>query len=194
MAQARVWRPRGSVVGASRGFSGKLAGSLLLLAVSTGCSLAGGRGVPEVTPAAPEDDEVALALAVVERAFQAIGTPYEWGGTDANGFDCSGLIRFAYGEFGIELPRISRDQLRMGSPVDPRVGALQPGDILGFSAVVGGEATHVGLYVGDGEFIHSSTGGVRVSDLREPYWQQHFVKARRMVRMTRLPKLREELP
>ena len=53
--------------------------------------------------------------------------------------------------------------------------------LLGFSAVVGGAATHVGLYIGDGEFIHSSTTGVRVSDLRTPYWQQHFISARRMV-------------
>ena len=134
---------------------------------------------PPVLPSGREGP--ADALEVVEIAFQAIGTPYQWGGTDANGFDCSGLIRYAYGQLGIELPRISRDQLRMGSPVELQVGALQPGDVLGFSAVVGGEATHVGLYVGDGEFIHSSTRGVRVSDLREPYWQQHFMAARRMV-------------
>ncbi|MBT8397785.1 MAG: C40 family peptidase [Gemmatimonadetes bacterium] len=115
-------------------------------------------------------------------AFDAIGSPYVWGGTGANGFDCSGLIQYAYGQYGIELPRISREQLRKGSPVEVRVGALKPGDVLGFSAVVGGEATHVGLYVGDGRFIHSSSSGVRVSNLREPYWQQHLVAARRMVR------------
>jgi len=122
-----------------------------------------------------------LALSVVETAFEAIGTPYEWGGTDANGFDCSGLIQYSYGRFGIDLPRISRDQLRMGSSVELTVQALVPGDVLGFSAFVGGEATHVGLYVGDGQFIHSSNSGVRVSDIREPYWQQHFVAARRMI-------------
>jgi cell wall-associated NlpC family hydrolase len=122
-----------------------------------------------------------LALSVVETAFEAIGTPYEWGGSDANGFDCSGLIRYAYGRFGISLPRISRDQLREGSPVELRVHGLFPGDILGFSAVPGGEATHVGLFVGDGQFIHSSSRGVRVSNLRDPYWQRHFVAARRIV-------------
>jgi len=123
-----------------------------------------------------------VAIAVVEKAYEAIGTPYQWGGNGSNGFDCSGLIRYAYGQFGIELPRISRDQLAVGIPVELRVGALEPGDVLGFSAVVGGEATHVGLYVGDGQFIHSSTSGVRVSDLRQPYWQQHLTAARRMVR------------
>ena len=175
----------------------KAANLLFLTLVLTGCSTVGGApspepiprpGVPRTEPRpepeadpAPIGEEREIALAVVETAFEAIGTPYQWGGTDANGFDCSGLIRYAYGRFGIDLPRISRDQLRMGSPVELKVEALWPGDVLGFSAVVGGEATHVGLYVGDGEFIHSSTRGVRVSDLREPYWQQHFIAARRMV-------------
>lgn len=127
----------------------------------------------------PEGREIALG--VVETAFEAIGTPYEWGGNDGNGFDCSGLIRYAYGRFGIGLPRISRDQLREGTPVELRVEVLEPGDILGFSAVPGGEATHVGLFVGDGQFIHSSSSGVRVSNLRDPYWQRHFMAARRIV-------------
>jgi len=175
----------------------RFANLLLFALFLTGCTTVGSARPPEPTPRpgpAPVDTglgnareshpgagERDIALAVVETAFEAIGTPYEWGGTDANGFDCSGLIRYSYGQFGIELPRISRDQLQRGTPVERRVGVLRPGDVLGFSAVVGGAATHVGLYVGDGQFIHSSTSGVRVSDLREPYWQQHFVAARRMV-------------
>jgi len=172
--------------------------SLLLLAVClTGCSMVGAPRPPEPIPIprtpstglrsepagepSPHGEENEIAMAVVETAFEAIGTPYEWGGTDANGFDCSGLIRYAYGQFGIDLPRMSRDQLRMGSPVELKLEALRPGDVLGFSAIVGGEASHVGLYVGDGQFIHSSTQGVRVSDLREPHWQQHFIAARRVV-------------
>lgn len=118
---------------------------------------------------------------MVETAFEAIGTPYEWGGNDGNGFDCSGLIRYAYGRFGIRLPRTSGEQLREGIPIELGVSALTPGDILGFSAVAGGEPTHVGLFIGDGEFIHSSSGGVRVSNLRDPYWQRLFIAARRIV-------------
>jgi cell wall-associated NlpC family hydrolase len=143
---------------------------------------------PPATRARPSDGAVpspevaGLRAAVVETALDAIGTPYRWGGTGANGFDCSGLIQYAYGEYGIDLPRVSRDQLRMGSPVDWSTGALRPGDVLGFSAEVGGPPTHVGLYVGEGQFIHSSPRGVVVSDLREPYWQEHLMAARRMVR------------
>jgi cell wall-associated NlpC family hydrolase len=119
---------------------------------------------------------------VVETALEALGTPYQWGGTDANGFDCSGLVQYAYGQYGIALPRVSRDQLRMGSAVPLDTDALRPGDVLGFSREVGGKASHVGLYVGDGRFIHSSSTGVRVSDIGVPYWQRHLVAARRMIR------------
>jgi cell wall-associated NlpC family hydrolase len=123
-----------------------------------------------------------LAASVVETALGAMGTPYQWGGNDANGFDCSGLIRFAYRQHGIELPRISRDQLREGVPVDPEVSVLRPGDVLGFSLEPGGEASHVGLYVGGGEFIHSSTSGVRVSTFENPYWPVRFVGATRILK------------
>lgn len=136
---------------------------------------------------APEADTgnqssaVRLAAGVVDLAMESIGTPYEWGGTDANGFDCSGLIQFAYGRFGIQLPRTSSRQLGAGTPVVPIADLLRPGDILGFSGTRGGRANHVGLYVGQGRFIHSSSSGVRVSTLRTPYWQDLIVAARRIV-------------
>ena len=122
-----------------------------------------------------------IAAGVVELALGSLGTPYEWGGTDANGFDCSGLIQFSYARHGIQLPRVSSAQLRTGSPVRPSPDRLRPGDILGFAANPGGKTSHVGLYVGRGEFIHSSSRGVRVSTLGDPYWQQRLVAARRVV-------------
>ena len=117
---------------------------------------------------------------VVEIALAAIGTPYAWGGTDDNGFDCSGLIQFAYGQFGIRLPRRSTDQIRAGSAVPTAPELLRPGDVLGFSGAPSGKTSHVGLYVGEGNFIHSSTTGVRVSTLGNPYWQDRLVAARRI--------------
>ena len=166
---------------------------LLVLTALAGCSYPA--RLPPLEPAprstaeepAPVDGDSgvvpapSLADQVVELALAKIGSPYEWGGTDANGFDCSGLIQFAYGEHGIWLPRVSRDQVRSGSPVGLALELLMPGDVLGFSRGVQGETSHVGLFVGDDRFIHSSTTGVRVSNLTDPYWQARLVVARRIV-------------
>lgn len=139
----------------------------------------------EGTPRDVSTESAALARSVVETAMDAMGSPYRWGGNDENGYDCSGLIQWAYGEHGIVLPRVSRDQARQGMQVERNVGALSPGDILGF-AVSGGGISHVGLYVGNGEFIHSSSAGVRLSSLTatDPdsrWWQQRWVAARRIL-------------
>jgi cell wall-associated NlpC family hydrolase len=144
------------------------------------------RDIEAATPSTPPGDGSEVAAAVVKTALDAIGTPYEWGGTDENGFDCSGLIQYSYARYGIALPRVSRDQLRLGTSVPLDAEALRPGDVLGFSqevgGTVGGTASHVGLYLGEGRFLHSSSSGVRLSDIRESYWQRHLVAARRMVR------------
>jgi cell wall-associated NlpC family hydrolase len=126
-----------------------------------------------------------LAVQVVESALGAMGSPYEWGGDDTNGYDCSGLIQWAYGEHGILLPRMSADQARMGTLIPKDVDALRPGDILGF-AVNGSGVSHVGLYVGDGRFIHSASTGVRLSSLsasdsESRYWRARWVSARRIL-------------
>lgn len=168
---------------------------LLLLTVPslTGCSMVRGRGpspesgqpifteVTNRTPEPPTTDAERIASAVVETALAAVGVPYVWGGSGSNGFDCSGLIQYAYSQQGIALPRVSTEQLRAGRGVEARVSALRPGDILGFSDKAGGKSSHVGLHLGDGEFIHSSSSGVRRSHLSNPYWQQRFIAARRIV-------------
>jgi len=122
---------------------------------------------------------------VVRTALNALGTPYQWGGTAENGFDCSGLIQYAYGQHGIRLPRRSRDQATAGTEVPPVVEALKAGDILLFSARPGGGVTHVGMYVGEGKFIHSSSTGVKLSrlevhDAEGSWWLSRWVGARRI--------------
>jgi len=140
------------------------------------------RALPE--PSEPHEI-AALRSAVVETAMEVMGTPYRWGGEGEEGFDCSGLIRYAYGEHGLILPRLGRDQASMGMQVERSATELAPGDILGFSDG-GGGITHVGLYVGDGIFIHSSSSGVKLSSLLSsqgdgPWWQQRWVVARRLI-------------
>jgi hypothetical protein len=128
-----------------------------------------------------------LSDSIVATAAEAMGRPYSYGGTgeDGEGFDCSGLIQYSYARHGISLPRRSTDQAREGRKIDRRLKLLAPADILTFSNR-GGKVTHVGLYIGEGRFIHSATRGVQVSVLsaEDPYgrwWHKRWVGVRRVV-------------
>lgn len=125
---------------------------------------------------------------IIATATEAMGRPYTYGGTGeaGEGFDCSGLIQYSYAKHGIELPRRSTDQAREGRKIDRRLKLLSPADILTFSNH-GGKVSHVGLYIGDGRFIHSATRGVQVSVLSpdDPYgrwWYKRWVGVRRIVK------------
>jgi len=160
--------------------------------VSAGIALARGRGSrPRAgraawAPPEPPANVTGNAAAVVRTALDALGTPYKWGGTAENGFDCSGLIQYAYALYGVRLPRTSREQSRVGIEVTPASAALQPGDILLFAAAPGRGVTHVGMYVGDNRFVHSSSTGVRLSrldpgDPEASWWLPRWVGARRVI-------------
>jgi cell wall-associated NlpC family hydrolase len=122
---------------------------------------------------------------VVQTALDVMGTPYRWGGEGDGGFDCSGLIQYAYGANGVTLPRRSVDQARQGKPVARDAGSLRPGDILTF-ADDGNRVSHVGLYVGSRKFIHSASTGVQLSvlsddDVSGRWWYRRWVGARRIL-------------
>ena len=124
---------------------------------------------------------------IIATATEAMGRPYTYGGTGTGGegFDCSGLIQYSYGKHGIVLPRRSIDQAREGRKIERRLRLLAPADILTFSNR-GGGVSHVGLYIGDGRFIHSASRGVQISILSpdDPYgrwWYQRWVGVRRVV-------------
>lgn len=123
-----------------------------------------------------------LVKTVLQRAFSLLGTPYRWGGNSPDsGFDCSGLVGYVYrNNLGIELPRISRDMARVGELIRDR-DALAEGDIVFFSRK-GKHVDHVGIYLGNGQFLHAPRTGkdVEIANLASGYWAQKFLQARRV--------------
>lgn len=122
---------------------------------------------------------------VLERGFSLIGTRYRPGGSStATGFDCSGFIGYVFREeAGIKLPRSTREMINMPAPKVARHN-LQPGDLIFFATSGRGRVNHAGIYIGDGEFIHSSStrsGGVRVDKLASDYWNSRYLMAKRVI-------------
>ena len=116
------------------------------------------------------------------QALQTLGTPYRWGGASPDsGFDCSGLVTYVFERaWGVLLPRITEEQKRVGKPV--RMKELEPGDLV-FYNTRNRPYSHVGIYLGDGRFVHAPRPGasVRVESVLTPYWRERFNGARRLV-------------
>jgi len=106
-----------------------------------------------------------------------VGVPYEYGGTSAEGFDCSGFITTAFREgLDQQLPRTTSQMLRHGTVVAP--SEIKPGDLVFFR--IGGKEQHAGIYMGGNHFMHASTSiGVTLSELDGYYWKDRFTQARR---------------
>ncbi|MFQ3610627.1 MAG: NlpC/P60 family protein [Fimbriimonadales bacterium] len=119
--------------------------------------------------------------AIIQRAMGYLGHPYRRGGTSARGFDCSGFTTYIFRQHGIQLPRTSASQAGVGKPV-PR-NQLQPGDLV-FFRTRGRRISHVGIYIGNGKFVHSSSarGRVRVDTLNSGYYYQRYAGARRVTK------------
>ena len=122
----------------------------------------------------------ATGAQIVAEARKYLGTPYVYGGASPNGFDCSGFVYYVLKQFGYSPYRTPADQYKMGTSVSK--ANLQPGDIVFFAGTYGSGISHVGIYVGDGQFIHSpnSRSTVSYADLTSGYWAQHYYGARRM--------------
>ena len=124
-----------------------------------------------------QEDLIRNQLVSVSQQF--IGVPYQWGDAiPGQGFDCSGLAMMVYQLIGLDMPRISRDQFRRGRQIDR--DQLRPGDLVFFSTGWSGKASHVGIYQGDGLFIHAPRSGKTVSraTLSSAYFQKHYLGAR----------------
>ncbi|MDG5468869.1 C40 family peptidase [Deltaproteobacteria bacterium IMCC39524] len=111
-------------------------------------------------------------------ARKLLGTPYRYGGTDPRGFDCSGLVRYAFNQSGVELPRTSREIFRASQRIDPQ--KIEPGDLV-FFALSANKISRVGIYAGQSRFIHSPSSGKGVSyaSMANPYWQKRLIAAGR---------------
>jgi cell wall-associated NlpC family hydrolase len=149
---------------------GHLILSGLLLTYLVGCSTnpyVQHRTEPAASPPERQQPVVSVALAQIDR-------PYRYGGHDPKGFDCSGLVYYAYQRSGIEIPRTTRDQHRKARHV--RLKELAPGDLL-FFRQRRRKPSHVGLYVGKGRFVHASTSkrSVILSQLDSPYWKSRLL-------------------
>lgn len=123
--------------------------------------------------------ESADGYSISSTALSLRGAPYRNGGSDPQGFDCSGLVHYVFTQHGVPMPRDVRQQFGVGQPVDPR--ALEPGDLVFFSTVAPG-ASHVGIAIGGDQFVHAPSGNgvVRVEHLSSRYWVDRFVGAKRV--------------
>jgi cell wall-associated NlpC family hydrolase len=143
---------------------------------SPGTATGSGTAAENAAPARPAlFDGYALA----GTALALRGAPYRNGGSDPNGFDCSGFTQYVFAQYGVSLPRDVRSQFQVGRTVKPE--ELAPGDVLFFTTTDPGPS-HVAIAIGGDEFVHapSSTGVVRVEHLSSTYWAPRFLGARRV--------------
>lgn len=136
----------------------------------------------QATMFAPDNPQKNITDNVVRAAASQIGRPYKLGGTTPSaGFDCSGLIYWAYKQNGIEVPRITVTQAKAGKQAPKN--SLRPGDILVFRSRSAPNGLHTGVYIGRNKFIHApnSRSKVKIETLKDSYWGKNFLQARRIV-------------
>jgi cell wall-associated NlpC family hydrolase len=134
-------------------------------------------GISPPVPVVPVPDSVAATAATT--ALSLVGTPYRYGGDTLAGFDCSGLVYFAYLQAGLKVPRSSEQQFLAAAPVP--IGEALRGDLLFFRS--DGKVSHVAIYLDDGRFVHAPSTGktVVLGSLDSSYYRSHFAGAGRVV-------------
>lgn len=121
---------------------------------------------------------VTLGDQIVNFAMNYIGVPYVWGGTTTKGFDCSGFTQYVFKQNGVTLNRTAAQQLKNGE----KVTDLQTGDLVFFNNTYSttAAASHVGIYIGNNQFIHAANGGVKITSLDQEYYASRYIGARRV--------------
>lgn len=116
---------------------------------------------------------------LVDEARKCLGVPYQFGGTGLGGFDCSGFMQYIFHKKGITLPRAADEQFALGKNISPNL--LEPGDLVFFTTYEEG-VSHSGMYLGDGYFISATTSqGVAIATLKNGYWHDRYLGARRVL-------------
>jgi cell wall-associated NlpC family hydrolase len=153
----------------------------LLAFIAGGCAstIRGPQSGPRESVSVPAPEpELTPGEKIVSVAAGMIGAPYVYGGESPKGFDCSGLVFYSFERVGQKVPRTAAEQRRAAERV--KKSNLEPGDLVFFRSSKG-RVDHVGIYAGDGRFIHAPNSGqtVRYGSLDDPYYRSHFVSAGR---------------
>ena len=147
-------------------------GLILSIAV-TGCAKQVISPDLPATTGAIEESPASRNATAARLATRHVGAPYVWAGADPSGFDCSGLVMYAFGKVGVAMPHNAAQQFRLGTPVTR--DRLVPGDLVFFN-----QLRHNGIYLGDGRFVHSTKpGGVKIARLDDDWFRTRWVGARR---------------
>ncbi|NHM33740.1 C40 family peptidase [Neobacillus terrae] len=126
------------------------------------------------TTTAPSTNYRSKAVSI---ARSNLGVRYLWSGRTTKGFDCSGLVTYSFGKAGKTLPRTAAEMYTRGT----RVTALIPGDLMFYATSGGRKVSHVAIYIGNGQMIHSATSrGVSIEKISNSYWKQKFIGAKRI--------------
>src|SRR5262245_13368721 len=149
------------------------------LALLGACATTAVQHAAQTTPMQPAALTESAAGRAADSALAMLGKPYRRSGNTPAGFDCSGLVQYSYSRVGVTLPRETQAQRLEGRAVP--ASELRRGDLVFFDQE-GKKSSHVGIYIGQGRFVHApSTGGrVRTDGLEAVYWRSHFVEARRI--------------
>ena len=149
-----------------------------IVGLSTGDSLKNFPGASSISRGRGNSRKAQILLSM---ARQYVGVPYVWAGRSPSGFDCSGFIYYVFDQLGYGLPRMADGQFEVGIPVSRN--SLEPGDLVFFETYEPGPS-HVGIYIGNDQFIHASSGAghVTVTPLNKTYYRDRYLGARRILK------------
>lgn len=137
-------------------------------------------GVAPSAEALKTSGEKSIRNQIITEARKYVGVPYLWGGTNSDGFDCSGYVQYVLKQCGISIPRTTEQQVMQGMYISK--SQLQPGDLVFLQNTYRAGVSHVGIYLGNNQMIHSSSSkGVTVSDLTSSYYTEHYHSARKLL-------------